>query len=92
MAFGGAFYACLEERVAPGELPRLIELGREIKWALEQAHEIVHPLEPELRGVYGVIFTQTWLASRGGVNNDVVGHPAGTRGSYQVRAKATGNN
>jgi proline racemase len=58
VAFGGAFYACLEERVALGELPRLIELGREIKWELERGHEIVHPLEPELRDVYGVVFWQ----------------------------------
>ncbi len=43
-------------------------------------------------GVYGLIFTQTWLASRGGVNNDFTGHGAGTRGSYQLRAKAAGNN
>ena len=46
------------ERVEPPELPRLIALGREIKAALEAAHEIVHPLEPELRDVYGVIFWQ----------------------------------
>ena len=46
------------ERVEPGELPRLIALGREIKAALEAEHEIVHPLEPELRDVYGVIFWQ----------------------------------
>jgi proline racemase len=58
VAFGGAFYASLEERVAPSELPRLIELGREIKHALESAHEVVHPLEPELRDVYGAIFWQ----------------------------------
>jgi proline racemase len=58
VAFGGAFYASLEERVQPAELPRLIELGRAIKRALETAHEIVHPLEPELRDVYGVIFWQ----------------------------------
>ena len=56
VAFGGAFYASLEERVEPGELPRLIELGREIKRDLERSHEIVHPDEPELRDVYGVIF------------------------------------
>ena len=31
VAFGGAFYASLEERVEPAELPRLIALGREIK-------------------------------------------------------------
>lgn len=58
IAFGGAFYASLEERVAPAELPRLIELGRAIKRELEAAHAIVHPLEPELRDVYGVIFWQ----------------------------------
>jgi proline racemase len=58
VAFGGAFYASLEERVEPAELPRLIELGRAIKRDLEAAHEIVHPLEPELRDVYGVIFWQ----------------------------------
>jgi proline racemase len=58
VAFGGAFYASLEERVDPAELPRLIALGREIKAALEDAHDVVHPLEPELRDVYGVIFWQ----------------------------------
>ena len=58
VAFGGAFYASLRERVEPVELPRLIALGRELKGALEAEHEIVHPLEPELRGVYGVIFWQ----------------------------------
>jgi proline racemase len=58
VAFGGAFYASLRERVEPRELPRLIELGRRIKAELEDAHEIVHPLEPELRDVYGVVFWQ----------------------------------
>ena len=56
VAFGGAFYASVGERVEPAELPRLIALGRELKAALEAQHEIVHPLEPELRDVYGVIF------------------------------------
>jgi proline racemase len=56
VAFGGAFYASLEERVEAAELPRLIELGRRIKAELEQEREFVHPLEPELRGIYGVIF------------------------------------
>ena len=58
VAFGGAFYATLEERVEPRELPRLIELGRRVKADLEAAHDIVHPREPELRDVYGVIFWQ----------------------------------
>jgi proline racemase len=58
VAFGGAFYACAEERVAPEEVPRLIELGRRVKAELEAEREIVHPLEPELRDIYGVIFWQ----------------------------------
>jgi proline racemase len=58
VAFGGAFYASVEERVEPGELPRLIKLGRQLKRTLEAGHEIVHPLEPELRDVYGVVFWQ----------------------------------
>ena len=35
VAFGGAFYASLEERVGPAELPRLIDLGRELKREIE---------------------------------------------------------
>jgi proline racemase len=58
VAFGGAFYASVEERVEPGELPRLIELGRSLKRELEGWQDIVHPVEPELRDVYGVIFWQ----------------------------------
>jgi len=58
VAFGGAFYASVEERVDPSELPRLIELGRELKRDVEAWQDLVHPLEPELRDVYGVIFWQ----------------------------------
>jgi proline racemase len=58
VAFGGAFYASVEERVDPSELPRLIELGRELKREVETWQDVVHPLEPELRDVYGVIFWQ----------------------------------
>jgi proline racemase len=64
IAFGGAFYASVDAlqaggvAIEPASVPRFIELGREIKQALDEAHEIQHPLEPELRGVYGVIFWQ----------------------------------
>ena len=58
VAFGGAFYACVEERVEPEELPRLIELGRRLKQEVEAWQDVVHPLEPELRDIYGVIFWQ----------------------------------
>jgi proline racemase len=61
VAFGGAFYASVTARdagleIEPGSLPALIELGRELKHAAESQGEIVHPDEPELRDVYGVIF------------------------------------
>jgi proline racemase len=58
VAFGGAFYASAPELVEPGELSRLIELGRAVKRDLEAAHDVVHPLEPELRDVYGAVFWQ----------------------------------
>ena len=62
VAFGGAFYAIVpadrfELPIEPAFVPRFIELGREIKAAVEAEREIVHPLEPELAGIYGVIFT-----------------------------------
>jgi proline racemase len=62
VAFGGAFYAIVrgdlfELPIEPAYIPRLIELGREIKAAIEGRQQIVHPLEPELEGIYGVMFT-----------------------------------
>jgi proline racemase len=61
VAFGGAFYAFVEAptvglTVGPKNVPRFIEHGRELKAAIEAAHEVVHPDEPELNGIYGVIF------------------------------------
>jgi proline racemase len=58
VAFGGAFYASLEERVERSELSRLIELGRQVKREIEAWQDVVHPLEPELRDLYGVVFWQ----------------------------------
>jgi proline racemase len=63
LAFGGAFYASVAVEqlgltVEPRHLPALIELGREVKRGLEAARDVVHPDEPELRDVYGVIFVQ----------------------------------
>jgi proline racemase len=61
IGYGGAFYASVDVRelgvsVGAEHLPRLVELGGEIKRRIEARHDIVHPLEPELRDVYGVIF------------------------------------
>ena len=61
VCFGGAYYASVEASalglaVEPAELPRFVEFGREIKDELNATMEIVHPLEPRLRDVYGTIF------------------------------------
>jgi proline racemase len=57
-AFGGAFYASVEApfAVEPANVTRFIEHGRAVKRELEEAQEFIHPLEPELRDVYGVTF------------------------------------
>jgi proline racemase len=58
VAYGGAFYASVASPlpVAARNLPALIELGREVKAGLEAQRSFVHPEEPELRDIYGVIF------------------------------------
>jgi len=60
VAYGGAFYASVEAPfpVEPANVPRFIELGRKVKRAIEAEHDVMHPLEAELRDVYGVIFWQ----------------------------------
>jgi proline racemase len=61
ISYGGAFYASVHApdaglRVRAEDLEDIIELGREIKQTIENDLTVVHPLEPELRDVYGVIF------------------------------------
>lgn len=61
ISFGGAFYASVRAQdvglgVRPSGLGALIELGREVKGVIEKERDVVHPLEPELRDIYGVIF------------------------------------
>jgi proline racemase len=58
VAFGGAFYASIASPlpVRGRNLPELIELGRAVKGGLEAQRAFVHPEEPELRDVYGVVF------------------------------------
>lgn len=70
VAFGGAFYASVDVAelglsVEARNLTRLIELGREVKQAVMDDHEVVHPDEPRLRDVYGTIFFER-LADRKG--------------------------
>jgi proline racemase len=62
VAFGGAFYAYMEAKqagltVRPDDYRLLIQLGDEVKHAVEAAIEVVHPLEPDLHGIYGTIIS-----------------------------------
>ena len=62
ISYGGAFYAlvdaaCLGIAVLPENTPRLTQLGMEIKRSIEGTMDVVHPEEPELRGIYGTILS-----------------------------------
>ncbi|HEY0876521.1 MAG TPA: proline racemase family protein [Vicinamibacterales bacterium] len=62
VAFGGAFYAIVDSEavgvpITPARLPDLRRIGMEIKHAVEKAVTVEHPLEPQLQGIYGTIFT-----------------------------------
>lgn len=64
ISYGGAFYASVDAgafglTVTPDNLDAFIGLGRAIKGVIERERDVVHPLEAELRDVYGVIFFET---------------------------------
>jgi proline racemase len=61
LAFGGAFYAYVDAAdlglaLDAASYRRLIEAGTAIKRAVMAAHEIRHPVEPDLGFLYGAIF------------------------------------
>jgi trans-L-3-hydroxyproline dehydratase len=61
LAFGGAFYACVEADAVglsytPEDFRMLIEKGMDIKWAVMNKRRIQHPFEPDLNFLYGTIF------------------------------------
>jgi trans-L-3-hydroxyproline dehydratase len=65
VAYGGAFYAYVEAaqldlELVPAEAGRLIELGRKIKHAVNDAVDIRHPAgDADLGFLYGTIFVRT---------------------------------
>ena len=64
ISYGGAFYASVSAEtlglsVTPNNVQRFIALGRAIKAAIHARMDVIHPLEPELRDIYGVIFHET---------------------------------
>ena len=61
MAFGGAFYVYVDADrfdldLVPDEKRRIVELGRRIKAAVQEADPPQHPVEDDLGSVYGTIF------------------------------------
>lgn len=72
IAFGGAFYVFVEAQklglqVIPEQTDILVRLGMELKYSVMDMMDVVHPLEPELHGIYGTIIT-------GGVEGDKSGN------------------
>jgi trans-L-3-hydroxyproline dehydratase len=62
IAFGGAFYAIVDAEAAglavdARKLPELRRLGTEVKAEVERLRQVVHPIDPGLKGIYGTIFT-----------------------------------
>jgi trans-L-3-hydroxyproline dehydratase len=62
VAYGGAFYAIVDAdklnlTLKTAEVPKLIELGMQIKNNVILKKKITHPFEPELSFLYGTIFT-----------------------------------
>ena len=62
IAFGGEFYAIVDSEaagvpIARASAPELRRAGMEIKRAVEATLEVVHPLDPGRKGIYGTIFT-----------------------------------
>jgi len=61
IGFGGAIFAHVDVAdlgltVSAADLPRLIELSREIKTRLGGTEYAEHPADPRLNGIYGVIY------------------------------------
>ncbi|MFE8698958.1 proline racemase family protein [Cytobacillus sp. FJAT-53684] len=62
IAFGGAFYAVVDSKemglkVNFKDLAAIQTWGGKIKQYIESQIEVKHPLEPDLKGIYGVIFS-----------------------------------
>ena len=71
VAWGGAFYALVSAPSAglgdrPGALRPLVDASAAIREATESALDVVHPLEPEIRGLYGVVMY--WPPGRSGAD------------------------
>jgi trans-L-3-hydroxyproline dehydratase len=62
LAYGGAYYAFVDAETlgldtGPGNIARMIKLGRQIKHAVADHCAIAHPFDDDLSFLYGTIFT-----------------------------------
>jgi proline racemase len=74
LAYGGAFYALVDAaelgiEVLPEHAADLTRLGMEIKRAVDREIAVVHPDEPELRGIYGTIVSEPPRTANGDGRN-----------------------
>ena len=63
VSYGGAFYASADVAqlgvdITPDNLALLIDVGRAIKWAINEQQACRHPVDPRLSGCYGTIWYQ----------------------------------
>ena len=70
-AYGGAFYALIDGPASglgerPGPVRPLADACMRIKLAASRVLEVIHPLEPEVRGFYGVVVA--WPPQRDGAD------------------------
>jgi len=77
IAFGGAFYAWVEAHhlgmdVTPSRMDELVKRGMEIKYKVMDRMSVVHPLEPDLNGIYGTIITGPVRPVAGGLDSNNV--------------------
>jgi len=74
IAYGGAFYVWVEVEklgltVDPACMDDLVKRGMELKYKIMDQMEVVHPLEPELHGIYGTIITAPVKKVEGGLDS-----------------------
>jgi proline racemase len=74
VAYGGAFYALVDAvalgvEILPENATTLTRLGMEIKRAVDREIAVVHPDEPELRGIYGTIVSEPPRTANGDGRN-----------------------
>jgi proline racemase len=74
VSYGGAFYALVDAAdlglaVLPEHVSTLTRLGMEIKHAVEHEIDVIHPDEPELRGIYGTIISEPPRTANGDGRN-----------------------